>query len=57
MGIVLASTVGLIVWIVLWSLGAKAFDGFMITTVIVLLAGTVKMLIPFLPGASSKSSS
>ncbi|UTI62442.1 hypothetical protein NBH00_13835 [Paraconexibacter antarcticus] len=57
MGIVVASTVGLIVWIVLWSLGAKAFDGFMITTVIVLLAATVKMLIPFLPGNAGKSPS
>jgi hypothetical protein len=50
MGIVLATTVGLMLWIVLWSLGAKAIDGFMITTVIVLLAATVKMLVPYLPG-------
>lgn len=50
MGLVLATTVGLIVWIVLWSLGAKAIDGFMITTIIVLLAATGKMLAPYLPG-------
>lgn len=56
MGIVLASTVGLIVWIVLWSLGAKAIDGFLITTVIVLLAGTMRMLVPYLPGAKRTSS-
>jgi hypothetical protein len=53
MGIVLATTAGLIVWIVLWSLGAKAIDGFMITTLVILLAGTVKMVIPFLPGGKS----
>lgn len=57
MGIVVAATAGLIVWIVMWSLGAKAFDGFMITTVIVLLAATVKIVIPFLPGNASKSNS
>ncbi|WP_354697567.1 hypothetical protein DSM112329_03202 [Paraconexibacter sp. AEG42_29] len=51
MGIVLATTAGLIVWIVLWSLDVKAIDGFMITVVIVLLAGTVRMVAPFLPGA------
>jgi hypothetical protein len=50
MGLVLATTVGLIVWIVLWSLGAKAIDGFLITTVIVVLAATAKMLVPYLPG-------
>jgi hypothetical protein len=50
MGIVVASTVGLIIWIVLWSLGAKAFDGFMITLLVVFLAATVRMLVPFLPG-------
>ena len=31
MGLVLATTAGLIVWIVLWALGAKAIDSFMIT--------------------------
>jgi hypothetical protein len=50
MGLVLATTVGLIIWIVLWSLGAKAVDGFMITTIVVLLAATGKMLVPYLPG-------
>lgn len=46
----LSTTFGLIVWIVLWSLGAKGFDAFMVTTVIVLLAATVKMVLPNLPG-------
>lgn len=50
MGIVVASTVGLTVWIVLWSLGAKAVDGFMITLLVVFVAATVKMVVPFLPG-------
>jgi hypothetical protein len=49
MGLVLATTAGLVVWIVLWSIGAKGFDSFMITTVIVLIAATGRMLVPFLP--------
>lgn len=50
MGLVLATTVGLVLWIVLWSIGAKAIDAFMITTVIVLVGATARMLAPYLPG-------
>lgn len=50
MGFVLATTAGLIVWIVLWSIGAKGFDSFMITTLVVLVAATVRMILPSLPG-------
>jgi hypothetical protein len=50
MGVVLATTFGLIIWLVLWALGAKAFDAFMITVLIALVAATVRMLAPYLPG-------
>jgi hypothetical protein len=50
MGVVLATTFGLIIWIVLWAIGAKAFDAFMITVLIALVAVTVRMLAPYLPG-------
>ncbi len=50
MGVVVATTIGLVVWIVLWAIGAKAFDAFMITVLIVLVAATVRMLLPYLPG-------
>jgi hypothetical protein len=53
MGLVLATTAGLVVWIVLWSIGAKGFDSFMITTLVVLVAATVRMLVPKLPGNRS----
>jgi hypothetical protein len=43
-----AATIGLIIWIVLWSLGAKGFDAFMITTLVLVLGATVKMLLPAL---------
>ena len=35
MGFVLATTAGLVVWIVLWAIGAKAIDAFLVTVVIV----------------------
>jgi hypothetical protein len=50
MGVVLATTFGLIVWLVLWAIGAKAFDAFLITVLIALVATTVRMLTPYLPG-------
>jgi hypothetical protein len=50
MGVVLATTFGLIIWLVLWALGAKAFDAFMITVLIALVAATLRMLAPYLPG-------
>jgi hypothetical protein len=45
-----ATTLGLVIWVVLWSLGAKGFDAFMITVVVILAAATVKMALPYLPG-------
>jgi len=50
MGVVLATTFGLIIWLVLWAIGAKAFDAFMITVLIALVAVTLRMLAPYLPG-------
>jgi hypothetical protein len=50
MGLVLATTFGLVVWIVLWAVGAKSFDAFMITTVIILLGAAGRQLSPYLPG-------
>jgi hypothetical protein len=50
MGLVLTVTAGLVVWIVLWSVGAKSFDAFMITTLVALLGVTGRMLLPHLPG-------
>ena len=50
MGLVAATTAGLVIWIVLWALGAKGFDSFMITTLIILLGCGARMLAPALPG-------
>ena len=50
MGLVLGTTFAMIVWIVMWSIGAKALDGFLVATVIITLAATVRILKPYLPG-------
>ena len=50
MGLVLATTFGLVLWLVLWATGTKAFDAFMLTALIMLVAATVRMIAPYLPG-------
>jgi predicted PurR-regulated permease PerM len=43
-----ALTVGLVVWIVLWALGVKSFDAFMITILLVVSAATARIAEPFI---------
>jgi len=50
MGLVLAVTTGLVIWVVLWALGAKGFDAFMLAAVIMLVGATVKIVAGYLPG-------
>lgn len=49
MALVLATTFGLAVWIVLWAIGWKSIDAFMLTAVIITLGATAKLLAPYLP--------
>lgn len=50
MGLVLVTTFGLIVWIILWAIGQKAIDAFLITTLVIVLGAAGRMLTPYLPG-------
>jgi len=50
MGLILTVTTGLVVWIVLWSLGSKGFDAFMLAAAIILLGATLKILSGYLHG-------
>jgi hypothetical protein len=50
MGLSAAITAALAVWIVFWALGAKAIDSFMIAVVIMIVAATVTLLLPYVPG-------
>jgi len=52
MGLALTATFAFCLWVFLWAIGVKGFDGMMITLVIVLVAGSIKSLAKFLPGAS-----
>jgi hypothetical protein len=48
--LVLSAAAAMIVWIVLWAIGAKGFDAFLAALVVVLLAATVNLVLPYLPG-------
>jgi hypothetical protein len=50
MGVLLTLTAGLVVWIVLWSIGAKSFDAFLITIVMLIVAAAAHIIWPTLPG-------
>jgi hypothetical protein len=49
-GLILTTTAGLVLWIVLWSLGAKGFDAFMLAAAIILVGATLRILARYLPG-------
>ena len=46
----LTTIAGLVVWIVLWAIGVKSFDAFMITIAMILIAATAHVFAPHLPG-------
>jgi hypothetical protein len=48
MKILVALTVGLVIWIVLWALGTKALDSFFITLALVLGALVATLMEPFI---------
>lgn len=50
MGLIYSATAGFVLWIVLWSIGVKSFDAFMLTTLIILLAAGMRIMLPHLPG-------
>jgi hypothetical protein len=53
MGFVMTITAGLVVWIVLWALGTKGFDAFLLAAMIILVGASVKILSGYLPGRRS----
>ena len=50
MGFILTVTAGLIAWIVLWALGAKGFDAFLLTASIIIVGATLRIVTGYLPG-------
>ena len=55
MGVLLTLIAGLVVWVVLWAIGAKAFDAFLLTLVMLVIAAAVRLLVPYLPGNRRES--
>ena len=45
----LTVTFSISLWIVLWSIGVKAFDGFMLALLFIVVAAGVKVLLEYLP--------
>jgi hypothetical protein len=50
MGVLLTLIAGLVVWVVLWALGWRAFDAILITALMVIVAAAVRLIVPYLPG-------
>ncbi|HTX32500.1 MAG TPA: hypothetical protein VMD09_14045 [Solirubrobacteraceae bacterium] len=51
MGLIITAVAGLIVWLVLWGIGAASgFDAILISIGMVLLAVGVHSVLPYLPG-------
>ena len=46
MSVLVAFTVGMVWFIVAWSLGVKAFDAFLLTMLITLVAATARIMAP-----------
>ncbi|MEA2468939.1 MAG: hypothetical protein QOJ57_3065 [Thermoleophilaceae bacterium] len=47
MGVLVALTVGLVAWIVLWATGTKSFDAFLIPCFLVVVAATIRIAQPY----------
>jgi hypothetical protein len=50
MGLFLTTCAGLVLWIVLWAIGVKPFDAFLLTLGMVIVAATMRVIAPYLPG-------
>ena len=47
MSVYVTLVVGLVIWIVAWTFGIKALDGFLITMALVLIATVERMMRPY----------
>ncbi len=54
MALVLTTTFAMIIWIVLWALGAKGFDAFLLAAFVILLGAAARILSGYLPGGARR---
>jgi hypothetical protein len=57
MGLLLTTIVAFSLWIVLWAIGVKSFDAFMLTVALILIAATAHIFAPYLPGRRAEEES
>jgi hypothetical protein len=50
MGLAFATTAALCLWVILWAIGVKAFDGMILALLIVIIAAGIQILSAHLPG-------
>jgi hypothetical protein len=50
MGFIMTITGGLVAWIVLWALGMKGLDAFLLAAVVILVGASLRILSGYLPG-------
>jgi len=54
MGVIAATAVGFVLWIILWALGVKAFDSALLAAAIVLVVATVRIVMRYVPGLGGR---
>ncbi len=53
MAMTLWTTAALVVWLVLWALGQKALDAFLLAGLIIVIGATIHILKQYLPNRST----
>jgi hypothetical protein len=53
MGLILTVTAGLVIWIVLWAIGVKGVDAFLLAAAMILVGASLRVLSGYLPGRRS----
>jgi hypothetical protein len=56
MGLVIATTFGLALWIVLWALGTSGLDAFLLALLVMLVGAAGRVVIRHLPGGDARGS-
>jgi hypothetical protein len=56
MGLVLATTAGLVIWIVLWALGYSGLDSGLLALALMILGASGRIALRYLPGGSARTS-
>ncbi len=55
MGLVIAATFGLALWIVLWALGPSGLDSFLLALLVMILGTAGRVVFRHLPGGDARS--